>query len=115
MLVVFGNIFAKNKKIIPSEQRWRFPQLSPRWSDLAPRLRYPDFPMASLALEREPRASSAPPSKATAELIDSRAVAADLEKLAKIHAGNERDMRVELARRLKAALIEGRARAEQLL
>src|SRR5665213_3657934 len=71
--------------------------------------------MASLALEQDTRAPSAPPSKASSELIDSRAAAADLEKIAKSHAGNERDMRSAVAQRLKAALIEGRAKAEQML
>src|SRR5665213_3552324 len=71
--------------------------------------------MASLALEQDTRAPSAPPSKASSELIDSRAAAADLEKLAKSHKGNDVELRSELAQRLKAALIEGRAKAEQLL
>ncbi|HEY1309983.1 MAG TPA: [protein-PII] uridylyltransferase [Pseudolabrys sp.] len=71
--------------------------------------------MASLALEQDTRAPSASPSKASGELIDIRAVAADLEKLAKTQAGNERDLRSAVAQRLKAALIEGRAKAEQLL
>ena len=48
-------------------------------------------------------------------MIDSRAVAADLEKLARLHGGNERELRAAVAQRLKAALIDGRAKAEQLL
>src|SRR4029077_3896481 len=71
--------------------------------------------MASLALEHDTRAPSAPPSKTSSDLIDSRAAAADLERLAKSHVGNERDMRAAIAQRLKAALNEGRAKAEQLL
>jgi len=71
--------------------------------------------MASLALEQDTHAPSAPPSKASGELIDSRAVAADLEKLAKSHGGGERELRAAVAQRLKAALNDGRAKAEQLL
>jgi [protein-PII] uridylyltransferase len=70
--------------------------------------------MASLALEQAARASEPPP-RTAADLIDSRAVTADLEKLAKGHSGSERELRSALAQRLKAALIEGRAKAEQLL
>jgi [protein-PII] uridylyltransferase len=71
--------------------------------------------MASLALDRETRVASDPSSRTSGDLIDSRAVAADLEKLAKTHSGGEREMRSAVAQRLKAALIEGRAKAEQLL
>jgi [protein-PII] uridylyltransferase len=72
--------------------------------------------MASLAVESStpgPRPES--PSRTPGELIDARAIAADLEKIAKTHAGNERDMRTALAKRLKEALNQGRAKAEQLL
>ena len=86
-----------------------------RGGDTAPRLRYPDAPMASLALERDTRAQPEPPSRGSGELIDFRSVAADLEKIAQTHSGNERDMRAAVAQRLKAALSEGRAKAEQLL
>jgi [protein-PII] uridylyltransferase len=48
-------------------------------------------------------------------LIDSTAVAADLKAAAASHAGGERELRTALALRLKAALTEGRAHAEQLL
>src|SRR5665213_1032221 len=71
--------------------------------------------MASLALDREQRPPAAPPTRATGDLIDSRAIVAELEKLAKSHKGNDVELRSELAQRLKAALIEGRAKAEQLL
>jgi len=71
--------------------------------------------MASLVLEQDTRAPSASPSKASGELIDIRAVTADLEKIAKSQSGSERDMRSAVAQRLKAALVEGRAKAEQLL
>jgi [protein-PII] uridylyltransferase len=49
------------------------------------------------------------------ELFDYRAVAADLEKLAAVHAGHERELRSAVAQRLKSTLIEGRAVAERLL
>ncbi len=71
--------------------------------------------MASLALDRDSRAVPKPSSRALGELIDSRAVAADLERLAKAHSGGERELRSALAQRLKAALNEGRAKAELLL
>ena len=80
-----------------------------------PALRYPVCPMASLALESTPRTAPEHPTRNSGELIDVRAVAADLEALAEQHSGSERELRSALAQRLKAALIEGRARAEQLL
>src|SRR6202051_2327286 len=49
------------------------------------------------------------------ELIDSAAVVADLKVLAKTHAGRERELRTAVALRLKSALTQARARAEQLL
>jgi [protein-PII] uridylyltransferase len=48
-------------------------------------------------------------------LIDSATIAADLKAAAASHAGRERELRTALALRLKAALTEGRAHAEQLL
>ena len=51
----------------------------------------------------------------TAELLDSAAIVADLNALAETHAGSERELRTAVARRLKTALTEARARAEQLL
>ena len=71
--------------------------------------------MASLALETAHRPAHEPAPRPSSELIDTRAVGADLEKLAKRHAGNERELRAAVAQRLKAALIDGRAKAEQLL
>jgi [protein-PII] uridylyltransferase len=72
--------------------------------------------MASLAVESSaPRPRPESPSRAPGELIDARAITADLDKIAKAHAGNERDMRTALAKRLKDALADGRAKAEQLL
>jgi len=71
--------------------------------------------MASLALETGPRTASEHPTRSSGDLIDSRAVTADLEALAKTHSGGERELRSALAQRLKAALVEGRAKAEQFL
>ena len=71
--------------------------------------------MASLAVDQPTRPRPESPSRAPAELIATKAIAADLEKIAKAHAGNERDMRTALAKRLKEALAQGRAKAEQLL
>src|SRR5450759_2244735 len=71
--------------------------------------------MASLALDQTPRARSESLFRGSVELIDGRAIAADLEKLAKTHSGGERELRTALAQRLKTALNDGRAKAEQLL
>src|SRR5476649_239146 len=71
--------------------------------------------MASLAVDSPARPRPESPPRSPGELIDSRAITADLEKIAKDHAGNDRDIRSELAKRLKDALNEGRAKAEQLL
>ena len=49
------------------------------------------------------------------EVFDASEVASDLERLAKVHAGNPRELRLEVARRIKAALVQGRAAAEDLL
>src|SRR5258705_8182896 len=50
-----------------------------------------------------------------AGLLDVDTLAADLDQLCKQHAGRERELRTALAQRLKTALLEGRAKAEQLL
>src|SRR5450631_2045271 len=71
--------------------------------------------MASLALETGPRTAPEHPTRNSGELIDIRAVAADLETLAETHSGGGRELRSALAQRLKSALNEGRAKAEQLL
>ncbi|MBI1204876.1 MAG: [protein-PII] uridylyltransferase [Rhodopseudomonas sp.] len=71
--------------------------------------------MASLALDRDSLKTAASPHRTTGDLIDSRAIVADLEKLAKSHTGNDVELRAALAQKLKAALNEGRAKAEQLL
>jgi [protein-PII] uridylyltransferase len=70
--------------------------------------------MASLALETTARAPE-PAARPAGDLIDVRAIGADLEKLAADHGGSERELRSAVAQRLKAALIAGRAKAEQLL
>ncbi len=53
--------------------------------------------------------------RAADELIDPAAIRDDLEALAKSHAGRERELRTAVAQRLKAALMQARARAEALL
>jgi [protein-PII] uridylyltransferase len=49
------------------------------------------------------------------EVFDAVAVAAELEGLVEVHAGNERELRLAVSRHIKAALIKGRAAAERLL
>src|SRR6186997_1006008 len=71
--------------------------------------------MASLALDQDQRPAAERTSRGAGELIDVRAIAADLEKLAKAHTGNERDLRSLVAQKLKAALAAGRDHAERLL
>ncbi len=71
--------------------------------------------MASLTFDRDHRATAESSSRASGDLIDVRAINADLEKLAASHSGNERDLRSAVAQRLKTALNVGRAAAEQLL
>jgi [protein-PII] uridylyltransferase len=83
--------------------------------DFPRRLRYRDDCMASLALESSPRAAPAPASRQAGELIDARALTAELETIVARHGGDESELRAIVARRLKAALSEGRAKAEQLL
>ena len=70
--------------------------------------------MNSLAVETSTRAPE-PPTRASGDLIDARTITAELEKLAQTQGGNERELRSAVAQRLKRALIEGRAKAEQLL
>ena len=52
---------------------------------------------------------------AAIDLLDSAAIGADLKALAETHAGRERELRAAVAQRLKAALTQARARAEELL
>jgi [protein-PII] uridylyltransferase len=60
-----------------------------------------------LDIQRSPRTAS--------ELIDPPALAADLKALAQRHAGRDRELRTAVAQHLKTALIQARARAEELL
>src|SRR6516165_2122701 len=53
--------------------------------------------------------------RVAAELMDSAAVVADLKGLAEAHAGRVCELRAAVARRLKTALTQARARAEELL
>src|SRR5664279_2713859 len=76
----------------------------PGAGDLNPALRYPDAPIASFALETSPRTGPEHPTPSSGELIDVRAVAADLESLAQTHSGNARELRAAVAQRLKTAL-----------
>ncbi|MGC1779543.1 MAG: [protein-PII] uridylyltransferase [Xanthobacteraceae bacterium] len=55
------------------------------------------------------------PHRHSVELIDATAIAADLKTLAATYAGRERELRTAVAQRLKSALTEARARAEELL
>src|SRR6187455_3877905 len=71
--------------------------------------------MASLALDQDQRPAAERTSRGAGELIDVRAIAADLEKLAKAHTGNERGLRSLVAQKLKVALTDGRTKAEELL
>ena len=71
--------------------------------------------MSSLAVETAARASTEHPQRGASDLIDVRAIAAELDGLAKEHSGGEQGLRAAVAQRLKAALIEGRAKAETLL
>jgi [protein-PII] uridylyltransferase len=56
-----------------------------------------------------------PADRAPPALIDTDAVAADLVRLRESYAGRERELRTAVAQRLKAALAQGRAGAEQAL
>jgi [protein-PII] uridylyltransferase len=48
-------------------------------------------------------------------LLDAESLTAELDKLRELHAGRDRELRSAVAQFLKAALIEGRAKAENLL
>jgi [protein-PII] uridylyltransferase len=48
-------------------------------------------------------------------VFDSNVIAAELEKLAAAHSGNDGDLRAAVTQRIKTALAEGRAEAEALL
>jgi len=55
------------------------------------------------------------PHRSGVELIDSAAIVADLKSFAATYAGRERELRTAVAQRLKAALTQARAHAEELL
>jgi [protein-PII] uridylyltransferase len=69
----------------------------------------------SLATEQQEADARDDNARAPAELIDSRALAAELERLADRHHGSDIELRSAIAQHLKAALNTGRAKAEQLL
>jgi [protein-PII] uridylyltransferase len=71
--------------------------------------------MGSSVIDRDSTKAAAASMRAPADLIDNRAILADLEKVAKAHRGNDVAMRTALAQRLKVALNDGRAKAEKLL
>jgi [protein-PII] uridylyltransferase len=56
-----------------------------------------------------------PTPPAAVPLLDAPLIAAELEALAKLHAGKERELRTAVAQRLRTAVTEGRAAAEKLL
>ncbi|HYA06009.1 MAG TPA: nucleotidyltransferase domain-containing protein, partial [Xanthobacteraceae bacterium] len=55
------------------------------------------------------------PHRVAVDLIDAPAITADLKALAATYAGRERELRTALAQRLKSALMQARAHAEDLL
>jgi [protein-PII] uridylyltransferase len=71
--------------------------------------------MTSLAVETGHRAPAEHSPRSTHDLLDARALSLELEKLVKAHSGSESELRSAVAQRLKAALNEGRAKAEKLL
>jgi [protein-PII] uridylyltransferase len=69
--------------------------------------------MASLVLDQtRPATETGAKSR---DLIDAAAIAAELDALAAARTGSDADLRAAIAQRLKAALQDGRARAEQIL
>src|SRR5262249_43172247 len=81
------------------ERRWEWIRY-----DTPPALRYPHATMLTLT-------DSSP----EAEIFDAVAVAAELDRRGDVHAGDERELRLAVSRRLRAALARGRAAAERLL
>jgi len=71
--------------------------------------------MSALSLEHETAAPREQSPRAATALIDARTLAAELEDIVKRHAGRDGEVRSAIAQHLKAALIAGRAKAEQLL
>jgi len=58
---------------------------------------------------------SPPETSSDADIFDAAAIAAELEGLTEVHAGNERELRMAVSRHLRAALTRGRAEVERLL
>src|SRR5919198_5538247 len=54
-------------------------------------------------------------SSPAAEIFDAVSIAAELERLCEVHAGNERELRLAVSRQLRGALGRGRAAVERLL
>src|SRR5437016_2802052 len=77
----------------------------------------PDSVAARIATARERESCEivAPPAALDTALFDRTTIAYDLAALAHSHACDERELRLAISRRLKRALIEGRAAAERLL
>ena len=65
------------------------------------------MPSSMLDIQRSHRSGT--------ELIDATAIVADLTTLAAAHAGRELELRTAVAQRLKAALMQARKQAEELL
>src|SRR5262249_13833426 len=72
---------------------------------MPPPLRYPDDAMLTLSDQVLPEA----------EIFDAVAVAAELERLTHVPAGNGRELRMAVSRQLRAALARGRTAVERLL
>jgi [protein-PII] uridylyltransferase len=70
--------------------------------------------MSSAVVERENRTTKDSTARG-GDLIDKRALAAELDRIATKRAGNDAEVRAALAQTAKTALAGGRARAEELL
>jgi [protein-PII] uridylyltransferase len=70
---------------------------------------------SSLYTAAEGAAARETPARHSGDLIDARALAAELDQLAASYTGSDVDLRSAIAQHLKAALNAGRAKAEQLL
>ena len=70
--------------------------------------------MSSATLDRENRALREPAAR-SGDLIDKRALAAELDTIAAKRAGSDSEIRAALAQAAKTALADGRARAEEML
>src|SRR5262249_59192256 len=76
--------------------------------DTPPALGYADELMLTLT-------ESPPETSSDADIFDAATIAAELEGLTEVHAGNERELRMAVSRHLRAALTRGRAEVERLL